>query len=222
MMKTALIISGGVAHPYAATSEIAARYLENAGFACDVSDDPNALTYRSAPDLVLFNCALFTCAHTPEWRAEWEFLLSDAAKAWIRGLTERGAGIVALHCAPICFDDFPEFYDIIGAEWRWGTSSHGPYARYRMRVSDPSHPLTGGISDFDIDDELYINLVPHGDITPLLTAEYGGEVHPMLWAKTYGASRVCYLALGHDERSFGCPQFATLLENCARWATNEI
>jgi len=46
--------------------------------------------------------------------------------------------------------------------------------------------------------------------------EKGNE--PYTWVREAGKGRVFYTAWGHDQRTWGNPQFVALIENGIRWA----
>ncbi len=95
--------------------------------------------------------------------------------------------------------------------------THPPYGRFRVDVADGSHPVTSGISSFEVEDEPYfIALRDPGASQVLLTADFGGmpsEVSALYGAdaslgadgrtrvlgyfRGVGAGGVTYLALGH-------------------------
>src|SRR2546430_7586022 len=101
------------------------------------------------------NCVRWTCIQTPDLRDQWGFSLSDGARRGFLQFLSQGKGLLALHAATIFFDDWPEYRNILGAWWEWGVSGHAPLQEHEMHVAEGSHPLTAGIEDFRIFDELY-------------------------------------------------------------------
>ncbi len=63
---------------------------------------------------------------------------------------------------------------------------------------------------------------------PLATANNGSggrktlPPEPWTWVRTHGAGRVFYTAWGHDERTWGTPGFADLVDSGLRWVTREF
>ncbi|MEV4629954.1 ThuA domain-containing protein [Micromonospora sp. NPDC049523] len=88
-----------------------------------------------------------------------------------------------------------------------------------MRRSEVEHPITSGPGDFEVHDERYLDLdlVDHPDIEPLYVHEEGGALHPLLWARSLGRSRVVYDALGHDIASYESPGLVELIGRIASW-----
>ena len=218
----ALILSGGVAHPYEATSEQLREILSGAGIQSEVTEDLDVLASPRMEEfeLVVLNCVRWTCDQTPQWRDEWRYLMPEGNREGMIHHLESGRGVLALHAATICFDDWPEFKRIIGGWWEWGHSGHAPYARHRMRVHRNSHPIVQGVPDFSIMDELYTDPRVLEPVNPAITAEWESRTHPILWTRRYGRGRVCYCALGHGIESFENEQFQQLIVRSSLWATD--
>ena len=81
------------------------------------------------------------------------------------------------------------------------------------------HPICAPVADFDITDERYAYLRTAPDIVPLAVHEHIGELHPLLWARVRGKSRIVTDLLGHDERSYDSPEHRQLISRAARWLT---
>jgi type 1 glutamine amidotransferase len=136
--------------------------------------------------------------------------------------------VLAVHAAPICFDDWPEWGDIVGAHWVWGTSDHPPLGLASVTVHTGAHEIVDGVGDFEVVDEVYSHLDVRPDVKPLATSHHDGADHPLLWARQYAppsgegpGARVVYDALGHDERSFDHPVHRAIIRRAARWLRGE-
>jgi uncharacterized protein len=219
-----LILSGGVAHDYAATSPLLAASLQKIGISSEIHERFDVVEDGRLHgfDLLTINCVRWTCDQTPAWRDEWHFELSEAARAGFLQFLATGKGLLALHCATICFDDWPEYRQILGGWWEWGHSGHAPYQVHPMHIADASHPITRGMSDFDLMDELYTGPRTVEEPRPLMTADWEGESHPMLWLREYKGAPVCYLAPGHGVETFASPTYETILQRCALWALGRL
>jgi type 1 glutamine amidotransferase len=105
--------------------------------------------------------------------------------------------------------------DLIGGHANW----HPPGLSFTVHVEDPSHAITAGISDFEIEDEIYISAYDP-TLHILASAEWHGRAHPMAWVKPYGAGRVFYTTLGHSANTFKQPAMQTLIQQGVRWAAS--
>jgi type 1 glutamine amidotransferase len=222
---TAVIVSGGVAHDFPATSAELVRVLGEAGVAATVTDDVEAaligLRRSRARPLLVLNLLRWTMqveryAHL---RDEWSISLSADAREALTGHVREGGGLLALHGASICFDDWPQWRDLLGGVWRWETSSHPPLSGpVDVRVVPDGHPVVAGVPDFRITDEVYGFLDRTEDVTGLLFSQHGGAEHPLLWARGVGRGRVVYDALGHHVPSYQVPEHRLIVRRAALWA----
>ena len=77
-------------------------------------------------------------------------------REYLEKFLKRGGGVVAIHDA-VCGTDAPWFKTVIGGAWEHGHSKwfEGELSFYYM---DTTHPITQGVSNFELDDELYYEL----------------------------------------------------------------
>jgi type 1 glutamine amidotransferase len=223
---SAVIVSGGVAHDFPATSAELVRVLAEAGLSAAVETDVESVlgglgaTGDERP-LVVLNLLRWTMqvqryAHL---RDEWSISLSESARAGLLEHVRTGGGLLAMHGASICFDDWPQWRDLLGGVWRWDSSTHPPLdGPVRVAVATDRHPIVAGIEDFDVVDEVYGFLDRADDVDGLMSSPHGGTDHPLLWARTVGAGRVVYDALGHHVPSYAVPEHRRIVQRAARWA----
>ena len=226
-MKRNLILSGGVAHDYAKTSLMLSGVLEGVDVQSQILEDFDSISKEMllSFDMVTLNCVRWTCSQaqvSPDWQDKWAFTLPEAAREGLLAFLAQGKGLLALHAATICFDDWPLYREILGAWWEWGTSGHAPFQGHQMNVIETSHPITKGISDFTIQDELYIHARFTDSVSPLIEGEWEGQRHPMLWVRDFEQARVCYNALGHGVEAFEHPQNRLLLKRGALWVLKAL
>lgn len=227
---SAVIVSGGVAHDFPATSGALAEVLGEVGIRArvrtDVEQALTSLDDPGGPGLVVLNLLRWSMqveryAHL---RDEWSLALSDDARTALLAHLRRGGGLLAVHGASICFDDWPGWREVLGGVWDWDRSSHPPVDDEPVTVTmtGVQHPVVEGMTDFSVVDEVYgfLDLAP--DVVALMTSEHGGAAHPLLWAREVQGGRVVYDALGHDLRSYASPEHRTLLQRAARWATRAL
>ncbi|MEU8250325.1 ThuA domain-containing protein [Nonomuraea sp. NPDC048916] len=225
--RSALILSGGVAHDFPASTATLADVLGEAGFEVTVTTDVEGACLGLAgdarpPALLVLNMLRWTMrveryAHL---RDEWSISLGQPARQALSGHVRRGGGLLAMHGASICFDDWPGWRDLLGGVWRWDRSSHPPLGGpVRVTVATGSHPIVDGIGDFDVVDEVYGFLDRTPDVRGLMSSPHGGADHPLLWAREVGAGRVVYDALGHDGRSYDAPEHRLIVQRSAAWAS---
>jgi type 1 glutamine amidotransferase len=223
-MSTAVIFSGGIAHPFADASAALGAILEDAGFAPVVSFDLDEVVERVAREpralLVIYALRWSMTQHAkylPD-RERWSLSLPQAARDAIAGHVAAGGGLFGVHTASICFDDWPQWGDVLGGAWRWGRSHHPPLGPVTASVV-ADHPLTRGLSDFAVNDEAYSELDIRSGVAVAATVQAsGGAPQPALWSHHFGAGRVVYDSLGHDAASLNEPTHRQIIQRSARWA----
>jgi hypothetical protein len=216
-------MSGGVAHDYLFTSKMLADILSKVDIESEITEDLGILEEDRLQQfqVMTLNCVKWSCSQTPEW-SDQSCEISPGQQAGLLKFLASGKGLVAIHAASINFDTWPEYGQILGGQWTWGRSSHGPYGLYKMHVENTHHPITQHVSDFEIYDELYHTLSITGDVDVLVTTVWEERVQPIVWTNTYGPSRIHYNALGHSPESFECKPFQKLLCQGILWASKGI
>jgi uncharacterized protein len=218
----ALVLTGGPAgHPFDATAGHLAAILTGAGYEASVTSDvEGAFAALDRCDVLAVNALRWRMLDEryAEARPEHAFSPSPAGREAVNAFLHRGGALLASHTAPICFDDWPGWGDVVGASWRWGRSSHPPLGPARVEVRPDAHPVVSGVAaEFEVIDEIYGDMDVRPDVEPLAWGTVGAGRHPVLWARETGGGRVVYDALGHDERSFGVAAHQQILRQAVRW-----
>jgi hypothetical protein len=74
---------------------------------------------------------------------------------------------------------------------------------FTVKITNPDHPITRGLNDFELKDELYykLQMQPGVEKEALATIDFDNGTWPVAWTRVYGKGRVFHTPLGH--RSFG-------------------
>ncbi len=138
----------------------------------------------------------------------------------IQEFQKRGGGLLLLHFACGAFEQWPEYVMVAGRIWDREKRPHDPWGRFTVRIVSTEHPITVGLSDFEIEDELYTCLKGETPIKVLAEArsKVDGLTYPMAFVVESGAGRVFHTVLGHDARAFESPTVQVLLRRAVRWA----
>ena len=140
-----------------------------------------------------------------------------------------GKGLVVLHHAFCSYDEsWPEYTLIAGGRYhhyQWEKegapqppSGYEHDAILNIKVEDANHPITQGVSDFQIVDEIYSGVEILPNVHPLLSADKPSAGRLFGWTNNYAGSRVATLLLGHDEKAWNNPAFSRLLQQSLIWA----
>lgn len=213
--RTALVLSGG-RHPFAETTPLVEALVEDAGYHVQVVESPSeaaALLESADPDIWVCNTLRWRmqAPKYDELRDEFAHEIdtgsAERIEAWVRG----GGRLLALHAAPICFDDWEGWGDLVGARWDWEQSSHPPLGEMLVEfVAD--HPLTEELDDFTIIDEAYGDMWLAPDVQPLAVSRWDDRAHPLLWVRDVGDGVVVTSTLGHGPESFRHPTHRKILD----------
>jgi len=153
------------------------------------------------------------------WRPDHGYMTTEGWRNAVSGYVSAGGPLLALHAAPICFDDWPEWGDIVGGAWQWGTSSHPPLGPVSAAVL-PGHPVVDGLpTELTLDDEIYGDLAVADDVEVFLQARRhpDDDVQPIGWVHRFGRGDVVYDGLGHDARSIRDPDHRRLISQAMAW-----
>jgi len=194
------------------------RILEDAGrFAVDVIDDPSTLRSDS---LASYAVVVDNWSNYPAPDCPWGEEAQRALLAFVRA----GGGFVAIHASTACFPTWTPYRDLIGIYWEEGKANHARVHRFSVKPSTPDHPVTRGLPEFAITDELYQRLTLGPRARVLCTAysapEAGGtgEVEPMAVATHYGRGRGFSIVLGHDGVAMDSDGWRLLFARGVEWA----
>jgi type 1 glutamine amidotransferase len=152
--------------------------------------------------------------------------ITESQRAKFLGLFARGTGLVVTHHALCSYQDWPDYERIIGGRYlekKAAVAAGLTPSGYEHDVDLPvvvaarQHPVTAGVADFTIHDEIYWGYRVGKDVTPLLTTPHPKSGNPLAWCRTEGKSRVVYLLLGHDAKAYVDPNYRRLLANAIRW-----
>jgi type 1 glutamine amidotransferase len=173
----------------------------------------------------------------PENRSSYDVVLvydtyhtiSDQEKKDLTDCFSNGKGLVIWHHATASYRDWPEYQKIMGGRYYftpWTDSNGGLHppstykhdVQFRVKVADKKHPVTKGISDFDIIDETYGIFCVNPEVNVLLTTDEPTSSPSVVWTTRYGKSKVVTILLGHDPKSWNNPSFKQLLTQAILWA----
>ncbi len=213
-----LVLSGSNNHDWEQTTAVLDSTLKHCGlFSVDVTAEPDTLTFES---LKKYDALLSNWNAWPENNVRWP---EEAEQGLLRYLDE-GGGLLFFHSSTSAFYNWPEFKQISTGAWIMDSTWHGPISQVKVSVRDREHPVTRGLADFMIQDELWINAEQNEAFKVLATAvnaeEYTGE-QPAILVGAYGAGRIFHTILGHDVTALRNGGFQALIIRAAEWAATD-
>jgi type 1 glutamine amidotransferase len=194
-----LLLSGGKRqhHGYRDQALYLSGTLENTGrFQVTICEDAAILETpaMSKYDLLIVNAD----------RRDDEFKFSAGQQEAIFEYVRSGHGYVSIHGADNAAKDWlPAWKEMLGGVFSHVGLPDGKTRKgsFIVKIADTSSPITNGLHDFKLTDELYYQVQMMPDVQPLATIEFQGATWPVAWTRTFGKGRVFHTVLGH--RDFG-------------------
>ena len=146
--------------------------------------------------------------------------LTATQEAGLLNYIRTGGGFFGLHTAAASFREAEGYHGMLNGFF----NGHSPYMDFTVTVDESEHPITEGLTDFEVTDELYYLKHDPTASHPLMHAydETKEETHVMAFHHTYGEGRVFYFALGHDMAVLENPSFQTVIRRGALWTGNRL
>lgn len=199
-MHTVLLILGGqiAYHHYPQTMRILADLLEKDGLGVRTTQASPAETDLAGVDAVV----VFT---------DGDFFTDDALTR-LAAYVRRGHGLVTLHTAAGTNKASADFARLVGSQIQSGVIE-----KHTAHVVDADHPITRGVADFEMDDEIH-ELTPTAKYRTLIDAAMKGTRQPLAYVKTEGDGRTVHLAHGHAIAGVSNPAWQEIVRRSVRWA----
>lgn len=146
--------------------------------------------------------------------------LTAGQEAGLLNYIQSGGGFFGLHTAAASFRESEGYHGMLNGFF----NGHSPYMDFIVNVSDSEHPISTGLTDFEVTDELYY-LKHNPDISQHLMQAYDNtkdETHVMAFHHKYGEGRVFYFALGHDMAVLENPSFREVIRRGVLWVGNRL
>ena len=255
--KNLLVVTRG--HPFERDNFF--NMVDSLGFNWSHIEHPAAQSFFKKENLKKFDAILFydmPGLNFDEINDESKFFINPSQEYkddFLERLSE-GKGCIFLHHSIAGWPMWDEYSNIIGGRFlykpgkikgkKYPDSGYRHFVNYKVS-SVSEHPITKGISDFEIEDELYLSHVFEEDINPLLKSNYSfvrdnfysatnalngkmnsneGWEHPdgsnlVGWTKSYKKSAITYLQFGDGVKSYENKNVRMLLRRSINWVIEE-
>jgi len=143
--------------------------------------------------------------------------ISETEKESYFKLLKLGKGLVFLHHSLCSYQQWDEYKDIVGGKYHEeknspATSTYQHDVNFTVKIASPKNPVTRGIKDFEILDEVYGNTEVLPGVTPLLTANHPQSNKIIGWTHKIENSRIVYIQPGHDKNGYFNPNYQKLVK----------
>ncbi len=134
-----------------------------------------------------------------------------------------------MHHSLANYQTWDKFLEIIGGRYLMDTmmvaGKEFPGSTYEHDVDMniqvvADHPVTKGLEDFTIHDEIYGGYYVSPKVTPLLKTDHPQSTETIAWANQYGNSRIVTIQLGHDHFAYEDENFRKLLSKAINWVAD--
>ena len=227
--RTALVVRGGWdGHQPVEATNLFLPYLEASGFDVRVEESPAVYAdadYMATVDLIV-QCNTMNTIEKEEF-------------AGLRSAIEAGTGMAGWHGGIAdSYRNNSDYLHLIGGQFACHPGKHPDerigdpsdnYIDYRIEMTDAaaSHPITEGISDFDLTTEQYWVLNDdYIDVlatTTLPAREWDAwtrpVVSPAVWTRQWGKGKIFVATPGHSVEVLQNENVRTIIERGMLWAS---
>jgi hypothetical protein len=150
--------------------------------------------------------------------------IDETEKANYYKLLKLGKGLVFLHHSQCSYQNWEGYKTIVGGKYHEEkntpqTSTYQHDVAFTVKISDPKHPVTRGLKDFEILDEVYGNTEVLPSVTPLLTTDHPLSSKIIGWAHQVEKSRIVYIQPGHDKNGYFNPNYQKLVRQAINFVS---
>jgi len=160
----------------------------------------------------------------------WRDISEEEKMAYI-DLTIQGKPFLFLHHSLCSYQQWKDFEKIVGGKYVLAGKNdqqrkeipQDKLSTYRhdvwidISVSDADHPVTKGMKDFRLFDEVYDNYRVFSSVKPLLKTNHP-ESEPVIgWENHFNASTIIYLQPGHGIQTYRSEDYRKLVFNSIRY-----
>lgn len=152
--------------------------------------------------------------------------ISEAERAGFEKLVKQeGIGLVFLHHSIVSYQDWDFYRDILGGRYIENgkeTETQSTYrhdVQFNARMANQDHPITRGIEDFDIEDEIYGQVFIAPEVNVLISTSHPESMEHLMWCREVNPkTRSVYLQPGHGPEIFAESSYRKLLKYSLEWA----
>ena len=235
--------------------------IDNLGFQWSHVEHPAAQNFFEDNKIQKYSAILFydmpgiNFESSPDDKSFFVDPPEDFKKNFIDRLGD-GIGCVFLHHSIAGWPVWEEYSKIIGGKFLYKPGKvrgiMSPDSGYRHFVNynitpTGNHPITLGLEDFEIEDELYLAHIFEDDINPILKSDYNfkkdnfysasnalaGNLNSndnwdhkdgsniVGWTKNYKKSAITYLQFGDDAKSYKNQNVRNIIKRSLNWVIEE-
>jgi hypothetical protein len=152
--------------------------------------------------------------------------ISELEKETYSKLLKAGKGLVFLHHSLASYQNWEEFKTIIGGKYHkeQNTPQSSTYQHdvdFKVKIMNQKSPVTEGVSDFDIHDEVYGNTEVLQEAGPILSTDHPLSSKVIGWIHRKENSRIVYIQPGHDKSAYTNHSYRKLVLQAIQYVTGK-
>ena len=210
--KRILIILGGRYHDFDGFVAAMRTLFESESWEVEATHDLDVLTRLDTANCrIVFSYTCFS-KNTPEQEAPTPEKLTDEQVRGLADWVQNGGALLAIHCATVLGESGPELEHLLGGKF----ISHPAPFTFNVFPALGEHPITNGVSAFDVHDEFYMERCDPSAAVHM-SAVHEGVTYPMVWSKPEGNGRVAHIAPGHFPEVWNLAPYQRLVIQTADW-----
>ena len=171
------------------------------------------------PDAYPYTGELENPEDWPEAKPE-KWITEEQGKA-IKDFVLNGNGFYAYHNSSHISLYSKDYRDVMGGAY----IGHPPLRPFKVRVTNPDHPITRGVRDFMVTDEQHYvtydkdpqHIILRSENVDGLRYENHGTQAVAGWAYDFGKGRVVFTTPGHTLHALWQPEYVKIQQNAVRW-----
>jgi len=208
-----VLVLNGPNHAFDRCAPLVHESMKRGGHDSTLSDDKSLL----AGGLPGYDVVVLGTGFTrrgpaaPDGTRPLHYELDERQAEGLFSFVRAGKGFVGVHGTAWWIGGEP--VKLTGGAANW----HPPGLEFTVRIDERDHPITRGIGDFTVNDEIYISSWDP-TVQVLASASWQSRDWPMAWTHQYGQGRVFFTTLGHGPNTFEVPEVQSMLANAAGWA----
>lgn len=141
--------------------------------------------------------------------------IEELALETFKRYVSNGGGILAIHSATASFKHNQEYFEILGGKFLY----HGKPTTFPVIQSASHDNIFGEIQNFIVNDELYRHQL-FGKNKIHFYSQIDNIEIPLVWTRTFGNGRVCYITFGHMASSMRQSQIREIIKNGLLWTSS--
>lgn len=157
--------------------------------------------------------------------------LEEEEKAAYIRLLKQGQNMLFLHHSLCSYQEWPDFEQILGGKYLLKDEvlegQTTPASTYKhdvdmaVKIVDSSHPVTKGLTQFDLFDEVYGGYRVQPGVKVLLKTDHPESTEEIAWTHRYKNSQVIYIQPGHGPQAYQNENYRQLIQQAIQYLANE-